>query len=61
MLFSARTLHESMHIEWFHVVTGRFLTPFLPDTTPPKTAYGDPSLRSQSEVQDDRVRFKMTE
>ena len=56
MLFSDRTQHESILIEWCHVVTGRFLTLFLPDTTPPKTAYGDPSLCSgwQSEVQNDR-------
>ena len=55
MVFSARTQHESIHIEWFHVVTGRFLTHFLLDTTP-QTAYGDPSLCSgwQNEVQDDR-------
>ena len=45
IIFSARTQHESILIEWFHVVTGHFLTHFLPDTTP-QTAYGDPSLRS---------------
>ena len=67
MIFSARTQHESKLIERFHVVTGRFLTSFLPDTTP-QTAYEDPSLRSESQrgqeqrgqeerdmVQDERV------
>ena len=36
MVFYARTQHESILIECFHVVTGRFCALFLPDTTPPK-------------------------
>ena len=56
MIFSARTQHKSIHIEWFHVVTGRFLTLFITDTTPPKLR-----MEILHFVQDDRTRFRMTE
>ena len=44
MVFSARTQHESILIEWFHVVTGRFLTLFLPDTIRAETDFVNISL-----------------